>query len=143
MTEVRIVPYLDSHLDMIEIQEGQKHLMAEALRDKGYRRAVLEQGQAWTVIGDNVQAIGGYLDLGYGRIQLWCMLGKDVNMLYITRTVLKRLDKLNFKRCEMLVEAGFKQAHRWAGMLGFRCETPNGMQNVMPGVNMYMYARIR
>lgn len=138
-----IVPFISAHLDMLEVQDGQKHLMDQALRDDGYRDAIINHGEAWTVVDDKVKAIGGYINSGYGRVQLWCMLGKDANMLYITRAVLDRLSELEFNRYEMLVESGFKQAHRWAKMLGFKCETPEGMTDFMPGVNMYMYARTK
>lgn len=91
-------------------------------------------------------AAAGVFDVWHDRAVAWAVLSEYActHLVPITRRCLFVLNSYPAKRIEMTVQAGFPEAHRWAQMLGFQCETPNGMEGFFPnGSTGYLYARVR
>lgn len=66
------------------------------------------------------------------------------HMTDITRKTLAFLREDKTPRIEMHVLSDFSAGHRWAKMLGFTCETPDGMKGFSPtGKTQHMYALVR
>lgn len=65
-------------------------------------------------------------------------------MLGLTRIGRSIMGASQFRRIEMYVESEFAAGHRFARLLGFECETPQGMRGYMPnGDKAHQYARVR
>ena len=110
-------------------------------------RLLAAQGSAWAILdGGTVLAIAGVAEQWQGRGLAWCLLSKDagIKMLGITRMVLRYLNALDYRRIEMYVDAQFCEGCRWAETLGFKNETPQGMDGFFPNGNRaFMYGRTR
>jgi hypothetical protein len=89
--------------------------------------------------------IAGLIDLGDHRAHAWALLGRDVGafMLPITRRIRQMIAEFPARRFEMVVRADFEQGQRWAEMLGFENETPNGMRSYFVDGDGYQYARVK
>lgn len=142
-----IVPMNEEHVRAIRPQQAQVS-EAEACEARlREARALAATGAAWTAIDENgVLAIAGVAELWDGRGLAWCLLSDHAHtrMLALTRAVGRYLDGLKYRRLEMYVDAQFAAGQRWATMLGFKNETPDGMPGFMPNGNAaFMYGRTR
>lgn len=104
-------------------------------------------GSTWTALVDGrVIGCAGIITLWTGRGHLWAYLAEDAgrHMVGITRAVRAKLKEVGLPRYEAEVAAGFSEAHRWVRVLGFRCETPDGMQSFFPdGSRGFLYSKVR
>lgn len=142
-----IVDFHEMHLDYLDLQEKQKFFSA-LIQDKLYGVDLKEMGQVWSLIDENnLKCIGcgGIINVGFGRGIAWSLLSKDSAkyMTRITKAVILQLNNVDYNRIEITAEDGFEEAHRWAKMLGFKLETPDGMENYCNGKKHYLYARVR
>lgn len=101
--------------------------------------------EAYTATVDGrVVAVIGLVQLWPGRRYVWAYLSRDSgpHMLALTRRVRRWLRYHGSGRLEAAVDPEFAAANRWARLLGFRCETPEGMREYVPGKDFLLYARI-
>lgn len=136
---MRLEPFRPEHLRRIEVQEAQRRdFMLQP--DPTY-------GEAWTAFdGERGICSAGLLQLWPGRAYAWAVLSLHAGpyLLEITRIARFILAASTYERIEMYVDEDFEQGRRWAGMLGFRCETPEPMRKYLPsGASAYLYARVR
>jgi len=87
----------------------------------------------------------GIIPIWSGRGAAWLILSDEVHhaeMRIVHAEVLKFLDNAPFRRIETSVDSEFRQAHRWAIMLGFK---PEGeMKSYCPqGRDHWLYARVK
>lgn len=76
----------------------------------------------------------------------WALLSKasGPHMTELTRKIKSFLDQEPTERIEILVQSDFKLGHKWARLLGFKCETPEGMKkHGVNGADEYLYARVK
>lgn len=95
--------------------------------------------------GDTVMACCGVLKMWEGRAHLWSYLAFDIgrHLLQATREVKTFLDAAPYRRYEAEISEGFEASHRWIKLLGFKCETPEGMENFFDtGARGYLYSRM-
>lgn len=142
-----VIDLKESHLMAIELQKKQE-MFYTMLSDEHYREAIIYNFKSYTIFDDdfkNVLACIGFKDNGGGRYQGWCLLSIYANkhLISITRFIIYLLESIDYQRFELQVEDGFEEGHRWARILGFQCETPNGMKNYFHGKNLYLYARYK
>lgn len=142
-----VVPFRAEHLEGMRVQKAQERIVP-MINDWKYRRELQSAGVAWSLINEDsleVIACAGVIDCGFGRGQAWSILSNEANkyLITITKEILKKMDSLSFKRLEITVADGFSQGHRWAKILGFKCDTPNGMECYVDGIKDYLYSRIR
>lgn len=122
---------------------------AQAAQSTDINLAALESpfGEAWTALVDaRPVACAGLVEVWEGRAYAWALLAEDAgpHMLAVTREIRSRIALAPFRRIEMAVAAGFTAGCRWAGMLGFICETPQPMRAYLPdGRDAWLYARVR
>ena len=140
-----IVPLQEHHVRAIQPQEAQSgQPVEERVRDA---MGLAKTGSAWAVVGEEgVMCVAGVQAQWDGRGIAWCLLDRRAGgrMLTMTRTVMRYLDGLNYARLEMYVDASFQAGCRWAEMLGFKNETPNGMPRFLPNGNAaFMYGRTK
>jgi len=136
-----IVPFKAWHLDFLSLQKAQKILALED--DYGQK---LEGTIAYSAFREDGTCIAamGVVDMGLGRGQGWALISEYARPYFtaLTRRTLQRLPTLGFKRVEIVIHENFPQSHRWARILGFECETPNGMKNYINGMNCHLYSRV-
>lgn len=142
---MKIVPLTLEHMKAIEpqhIQSGQS--IAERMDTA---RVLIEQGSAYAAINeDGVMCVAGITPQWDGRAVAWALLSRDAgpHMVKITRTAKRFLDAIGYRRIEMYVDTQFCNGCRWAQMLGFKNETPEGMAGFLPNGNRaFMYGRTR
>jgi hypothetical protein len=133
-----VVPFITAHLEGFEVikEQYQEYINEDFAH-------VLASTIAYSaVVDDKVIAVGGLLRLGFERYQAWALMSNDTakHMVAITREV-KRFLGMFDARIEIAVKDNFKAGHKWADMLGFKCETPNGMPRYEQGETYYLYAR--
>lgn len=137
-----LVPFEVEHFKFLELQEKQR-VFEKLIVKPEYGIGLKTGGDAWSLIEETTLCcIGcaGILNAGFGRGIAWALLGKDAkhHMFRITKEVRKRLT--GFTRVEITVN--FEEGHKWAEMLGFKCETPGGMKNYMEDETHYLYSRV-
>lgn len=141
------VPMLTAHLDGFELQEAQSE-MEDWIKIDGYADMLINSGSAYACINDGmVKALGGLADQGDGRSLVWALISKHLTgfeFVGFTKKCKQIVDEADKRRLEIIVKDGFDQGHRWAKMLGFRCETPDGMVNWFENnTKAYLYARAK
>ncbi len=140
-----LAPMTPDHVLALTPQHKQADMPADARVDTAL--ALSSQGGAWAVLdGGEVLAIAGVAEQWPGRGLAWCLLSKDAGrrMVGITRMVGRYLGALDYRRIEMYVDAQFCEGCRWAELLGFKNETPEGMDGFFPNGNRaFMYGRTR
>lgn len=137
-----VLPFLTSHLYDLELIE-EMGFMGSRL-DSEYVEG-LASGDATTIIIDGkVACCLGIAEYNDGTGLAWSLMGKqsEGHMTCVTRAALDCIKRCKFDRIEMHVDASFKLANKWADMLGFMLETPNGMKKWGPNGETYnLYAR--
>lgn len=91
-------------------------------------------------------AAAGVYPVWPGRAVAWALLSDDAraHMRAIVRHMVLVLHSFPAARIEMTVAAGFMQSHKLAQLMGFTCETPNGMTYFFPdGKAGYLYALVK
>lgn len=140
---LRLAPMTEAHVLALTPQRRQADMPTEDRVDTAM--ALSSQGAAWAVLdGDTVLAVAGVAEQWPGRGLAWCLLSRDAGsrMLGITRMVSRYLGALDYRRIEMYVDAQFGEGCRWAELLGFKNETPDGMEGFFPNGNRaFMYGR--
>ena len=140
-----IVPFLPVHLENIDLIDEMSFIVPY-LKDKNYIKEI-SSSDGFTVLEDGkVIACGGVKYTLLNKASAWALMSKDSKdyMLQITRAVKEYFNDCTANRIEIHIKDGFKEAHRWAKMLGFICETPNGMKSW--GANCetyYLYSRCK
>lgn len=119
---IEVVRFKKEHLDKIVLQERQAGL--EFLETTELFSS-LETEDSYSVIdGNEVLCCAGVVAMNTGRGVAWAYLanGLKEKMVVVTRSVKRYLNIAPFHRIEMHVDCDFKEAHRWAKMLGFNME---------------------
>jgi hypothetical protein len=119
---IEVVKFKKEHLDRMILQENQKGL--EFLETTELFSS-LESEDSYSVIdGSEVLCCAGVVAMNVGRGVAWAYLSADLKerMISVTRAVKRYLNIAAFHRIEMHVDCDFKEAHRWAEMLGFNME---------------------
>jgi GNAT superfamily N-acetyltransferase len=91
-------------------------------------------------------AAAGVYSAWTGRGIAWALLSDEAgeHMAAIVRRMRMVLRQYPARRIEMTVAAGFPEAHKLAKLLGFHCETPNGMTYFFPdGTGAFLYAMVK
>ena len=141
---IQIVRFRAEHLRRLDLQEAQRDLRAQ-FGDPAYGDALAATQHAFTALdGDAVLACAGVHEVWSGRGVAWALLGREAGraMRTIHRAAWGFIESSPLRRIEMVVDANFAAAHRWAKMLGM---TPEGtMRAYSPGGDDYvLYARVK
>jgi hypothetical protein len=106
-----------------------------------------EIGNAWTGwVGADVVGCAGFSPVWPGRSAVWALLTNKAgpHMRQITRFVRQKIAEHPDRRLEATVLHGFKAGQQWMKLLGFRNETPGGMECYDPaGRTMMLYSLVR
>jgi hypothetical protein len=119
---IEVIKFKKEHLDAMILQEKQKGL--EFLETTALFESLATE-DSYTVIEDKeVLCCAGVVAMNIGRGIAWAYLAEDLGskMISVTRAVKRYLSIAQFHRIEMHVDCDFKEAHRWAKMLGFKLE---------------------
>lgn len=139
-----VVPFISEHLNGFEVHNWQRSIAEHIKLGFG---DMIEDTVSYTCLHEGkVIFIAGVYDINDHRKIAWALVGKDASphLLYITKKVREFLDSVSYDRIETLVQFEFEQGHRWARMLGFNNETPDGMMYYGDnGENFCMYSRVR
>jgi hypothetical protein len=141
---VVIVPFSVEHLRAIRLQAAQAGVL-ETVGD--VEAAYIEASDyAFTAMdGDDVVACAGILKLWEGRGHAWALLSGSIGHRFVRvhRAVKRAIEISGYRRIEMDVDASHAEAIKWAGMLGFYNETPDGMRGyTTDGRLYYRFARV-
>lgn len=135
-------PCAYEHVRYVEAQTKQHGEASMGIAEEIVAKSIaMSAWDSWRCI-----AAAGVFPVWDGRAVAWAVLSDHAcrHLVTITRRCLFVLNSYPAKRIEMTVQAGFPEAHRWALMLGFQQETPNGMEHFFPNGNTgYLYARVR
>lgn len=116
-----VVPFRHWHYEWLGVvHEPSGFVMSPQLLN------LLEQQYSRTLlVGGNVVACAGTIQHWPTRHTAWALLGRGAerNLKWITQVIRANLATLA-GRIEFTVRADFPAGQKWAGMLGFRVETP-------------------
>jgi len=145
-SQLLIAPFQVADLTDFTMQPQQ--LGAEEFSDPAYAEYLRDNGGAFTVRREcgRILTVLGLLDQWEGRALAWAMLAPDAGpyLLPLTRRIADYLTTSGYRRIEATIDVGFPQGERWAKVLGFVNETPNGMAGFYPNGNpAYLYARVQ
>lgn len=138
-------PYKAGHLRYVIPQAAQKAEHAKLVTQEDALEASSLVGiSAWQ---DGVcLGAAGVLPVWKERAYAWALLSVYAapHLMAITRKVRYVVQTFPANRVEMVVRTEFKEGHRWARVLGFRQETPDGMPGYFEdGGSATLYARVR
>ncbi len=150
---VRVIPYEPSHAYLIldkMIEEEDLELSKFPDWDKWV--LAIKEGPAYSLfVNDEIVACAGVVIMGYGRGEAW-MLRIASRLCKYKKTAYKTIKEVlpviakgnNLNRVQALIKPGFDMGDRLARHLGFKNETPAGMEGYGPnGETFMMYARIK
>lgn len=141
-SRISIVDFLLEDVEQIERHDKSPDFMSADI--------YLSSHRAYTVwIDSEPVAAFGVVEDGSrpGVFSIWMITGKKSGpaMLRLTRFGHREFfPSLPAKRIEAFVLGDFAEAHRWIELLGFACETPDGMANFDGHGNVwFQYARLQ
>jgi hypothetical protein len=139
---IEVRPFEASHLVGFQVQQHQRWEFA--IQPEAPAAAF---GEAWSGFADGAAiCCAGLVPLWPGRAYAWALLseGAASHLLELTRIARFVLETSGHGRIEAYVDAEFKQAQRWARMLGFVNETPTPMRKYLPEArDAFLYARVK
>jgi hypothetical protein len=142
---IEILPYKAEHgievmKSLLEPHEGLSECMKEAAH---YNMQFSKE--AYTLFVDEVPlASGGIFLLREGVAESWLFVSEKardypvVAVLEIKKHIKEVVEKYNLKRLQATILKSFTSGNRIAKMLGFICETPDGMKNYGHNGDTYM-----
>ena len=139
-----IVPFSVEHLAAIKLQSAQ----SDVLSTLGDAESVYLEAStyAFTALdGDEVVGCAGIMKLWEGRGHAWALLSGNIGARFVGvhRAVKRAIQVSGYRRIEMDVDASHEEAIKWAHMLGFYNETPDGMRGyVADGRLIYKFVRL-
>lgn len=139
-----IVPFIPAHLKELELHEYMSYMQA-SIKEAHYGE-LLAQFPAYSgLVEGQVIACSGIIQAGVNRWEAWTLMSPETKdyMIPITKGIKNFLDEVKPPRIQTHVRADFEAGHRWAKMLGFKNETPDGMKNWGDdGYDYCLYSRI-
>jgi len=141
----QLVDYQPWHLWEIDVQPAQKK-QHDLLRP-GVPESLVNY-PCYSVLSDDgrVLGVGGLIHCWDGRGSVWSYLARDLGNQFVTchRAAQALVNSVDYPRLEMSVAIDHDDGHRWAQMLGFKCETPF-MEKYFPYEygHAAMYVRIK
>lgn len=143
---MRIEPFKPEHMVALLPRLNTDQTLDHGLWTPEFCERMSETCDAYTAMTDEglVMAVAGAMPLWTERYHLFAYMAKDSgpHMLAITRCVRRFLETLH-GRLETQVSEGFAAGHKWVKLLGFKCETPDGMRWFFPGNRRgFMYSRV-
>lgn len=140
---IEIVPYRAEHLAAIEPTEDAAYY--KALTSPAIART-LEGPFAKTALLDGRPiACAGLANRWYESWIAWAYLSKDTgrHMPAITQAIRRRMPELPKGRIEAATPIDYAAGRRWLELLGFICETPEGMRHYTPdGRSFALYSLV-
>ena len=140
-----IVPFLPTHLEGFEIQDAQKDIAGHINREYGEMLSQSVEAYSGMVDGQ-MMACAGVMEVMPHRAVAWSLIRPDIgkHMIVATKEIKKFLDRQPYQRLETPVRRDFEQGHRWAQMLGFINETPDGMRYYGADGDTYdLYSKVK
>jgi hypothetical protein len=141
---MRIVPFEPNHLERLLLQPSQA-IMQETLTKQEYATSLHSAGPAYSLVdGDEVFASMGLIPQWENRALAWGLISAESgpHFVLIHKAVRRTMTAHPYRRIETAVACDFEQGHRWASMLGFKCE--GRMRAYTPdGRDCDLYARIQ
>jgi len=126
------------HLKYLKLSKQQQDSLTLLSRET-YIEALIE-GESYTInINNEVIACVGIYPYTDNIGKMWALLSENSgkHMLALTRLVKGYCVKSPYARLETTVRTDYELGHRWAELLGFVCETPDGMRNYSPDLQTY------
>lgn len=140
---MHVIPFIPSHLALLEIQPAQVY-MAPALTRR-YGEALAESGPAFSAAcGGSLVGAAGIANQHPGTGRAWALLSPAAGpwLPTITKACLRFFLDARYRRIEATVLTGWAAGARWAAMLGF--EREGTMRGYGPdGQDFDLYARVR
>lgn len=131
---------------MVLVEQDKEKIWGGMVRTPGYARQLEKAGPAHTIMrGDKVLGCAGIIEQWSNRAIAWAIMTPKIgsDFIHVHKATLRFLNIIGYRRIEMTVADGFESGRRWAEMLGFKCETPEGMKGYGPeGSNHFLYARV-
>lgn len=139
-----VVAFQPTHLLNMDVQDAQQS--SRAFFDPGHL-AVLEQGQAFTVMADSQPlACFGWVEMYPTRALLWSVLARQAgsHMVALTRIGKRMVDSLPHRRIEAEVDAQFSAGQRWMELMGLSRETTKPLRAyTAAGGDAHIYAKVK
>jgi len=110
-----------------------------------YASVLIECGPAYALVADReVWGCAGVCEMDPHRANAWALIHKGIGARFFQfhKAVTIFLDECKYQRVELVTQEGFKNAERWAEMLGFKWEgcMQKYFPNKAPG---NLYARVK
>lgn len=144
MSEITYRKCVIEHIKLIKPLPGTEAAQAFMTQPE-YKHVIDDHFSISAWVNNRCVAAAGIFPVFKDRAMAWAVLGADSGpyMRPITRKVKAALDLDHHKRVEMYVTTDFKEAHRWAKMLGFVCEAECLRYHGVFGQDEALYARFK
>ena len=147
---IRKVPFQPEHLAVLTLQPQQSEAKL-SLGNPELGASLAQEGVAFTGLDEfgRVAACVGATPIWSGRAVGWAVFSQVPPRVWpqLHKLVLRGLDGLQrdpaYKRLEIGVVVGFREAHRWALLLGFEVEVALARSYDTAGRDYVLYVRIR
>lgn len=142
---LEVQPLSKWHFNMLDIQDSQSWLEDYIPDRSTYATTMIDAGPAFALVdGTRVLGIAGVWEIESHRANAWAVIDRQIGTDYIHfhKAVKSFIERSLYQRIEMAVEVDFKQAKRWAEMLGFKQE---GFMHkyFANGSDAFLYARVK
>lgn len=139
---MHIIPFQPTHVKMIRLQDHQAQWQQE-INAAQFNEVI---SNAWTVVdsGGDVMFIGGVYTIWWNRLAAWSLISvyAGKHFKFIINHTIKNFEQFKGHRIECYVDPDFEQGHRFAKLLGFKCEAPLMQKFHQNGTNASMYSKI-
>jgi len=141
---MRTIPFKARHLHDLKKSRFQQELLSSM---SGIDLQNFENSNSFTIMDNDVPMLcGGILEIWKGRGIMWAYISElaiGEKFIGLHKASLHFLEAFSMPRIEMYVQCNYKQAHRWAKMLGFILECKCMRNFQVDGSDCALYARVQ
>lgn len=142
-----IVPFEPAHMADLLPRLNREQTLDPETWTPDFCATLAKTTETYSVLAEDgrVVAVCGGMQLWPERYHLFAFMSRDSgrHMLEITRGTQRYMAALR-GRIEAEVSEGFDAGHKWLRILGFQCDTPNGLEWFFPGKRRgFMYSKVQ
>lgn len=147
-----IVPFTLAHVKYLEEPQDEPGFLGVLGANKAYFKAIADSGNAYSLFVDSeFLGCAGHFLMPWGSacsVWVWALPAARKYPFIVHRAVKRMLERIEsdprIVRVSCEVKTDNERAKRWIELLGFACETPDGMRRYGPCDETYLlYGKVK
>jgi hypothetical protein len=145
MNKIEVLPYKAEHgIEIMKSLFEPREDLPEQMHESAYYNGQHSKEAYTLFVNDKPMVSGGIFLIHEGVAEGWLFVSEKardypvVTILKLRKYMKELVKKYKLKRLQATILKGFKSGNRLVDILGFMCETPDGMKNFGHNGDTYM-----